>query len=471
MKRFVIVTLGVFLLSLGLQADNEVKPYVSIPLAGNYDFQQIGLGDLNGDGELEYIIKQPNFNTDPYQQPGYWKPSLTTYKLEAYKRDGTLLWIYDMGWAIESGIWYAPWVVYDLDGDGKAEVYCKAGEGDPRNEKGLVEFGPEYLVKIDGESGKIVQKTDWIGRTGYPDYNYYCRNFLAIAYLDGKKPSLIMQRGTYNVIKTWALDQAFNLQWKHEALEKNPDKSKNYYGQGSHGLTAADVDQDGKDELIIGAAVLDDNGKELWTLGKGHPDSCYCADIDPKHPGLEIFYGFETRQETGGMCVVAAKTGKILWALPEKTYHVHSQGMCADILAEYPGMEVYGGERDYEKRWLYSGDGKLIQFSAKGDLSPRPIWWDADNQKELIAKGGIGDWGQAPMSKYAGKPILVVDCLGDWREELITALKGEIRIYSSPLPCAEKRPPLLSDRQYRLGIANQTSGYYYPAQLSLQYSF
>ena len=195
MKRFLLATLVMFLFATsGMDASTSLKPYLTIPLAGAYTFQKIGLGDLDGDGELEYIIKQPNFNIDPYQKPGYWKPSVTTYKLEAYKRDGTLLWIYDMGWAIEAGIWYSPWVVYDLDRDGKAEVYCKAGEGDPRNEKGLVETGPEYLVKIDGVTGKVVAKTDWISREGYSDYNYYSRNFLAVAYLDGEKPSLIMQR-------------------------------------------------------------------------------------------------------------------------------------------------------------------------------------------------------------------------------------------------------------------------------------
>ncbi len=466
-----ILLVSILFMPIARIVRSEPTPYISIPLTGNYDFQKIGLGDLDGDGELEYIIKQPNFNVDPYQQPGYWKPSPTTYKLEAYKRDGTLLWVYDMGWAIETGIWYSPWVVYDIDGDGKAEVYCKAGEGDPRNETGHVTSGPEYLVKLDGMTGKIIGKIPWIGREGYPDYNYYCRNFLAVAYLDGKNPSLIMQRGTYNVIKTWALDRELNIRWKHEALKKAPLKRENYYGQGSHGIIAADVDEDGRDELIIGAAVIDDNGKGLWTLGMGHPDIVYCADIDPDHPGLEIFYGFETRQEQDGLCVVDAKTGRILWGLKEKTFHLHSQGMCGDILADHPGMEVYCGERDYNKRWLYSAGGKLIQLLEKGNLAPHPIWWDADDQKEVAVNGGIGDWGQAPIVKYQGSVILIADCLGDWREELITARKGEIRIYTSPLSCDTKRPPLLSDRQYRLGIVNQTSGYYYPAQLSAAYPF
>ncbi|GAI21019.1 unnamed protein product, partial [marine sediment metagenome] len=197
-----------------------------------------------------------------------------------------------------------------MDGDGKAEVYCKAGVGDPRDEKGLVQSGPEYLVKLDGQTGKVVAKTAWLSRDGFSDYNRYCRNFLTVAYLDGRTPSLIMQRGTYNLIKIQALDKDFNQIWYWEA----PQEKKKYRGQSSHGLITADVDGDGKDELVIGAAVVDDNGKGLWTLEMGHPDVCYVADIDPGNPGLEVFYGFETRQKTDGICVVDAKTGRKLWA-------------------------------------------------------------------------------------------------------------------------------------------------------------
>ena len=437
------------------------KLYISIPLKGDYDFQKVGIGDLDGDGSYEFVIKQPNFNTDPYQRPGYWKRSNTTYKLEAYRLDGTMMWRYDMGWAIEAGIWYSPWIVYDVDGDGKAEVYCKAGEGDPREEAGHVKSGPEYLVKIDGETGKVVAKTDWLSRDGFPSYNYYCRNFLTVAYLDGRKPSLIMQRGTYNLIKTQALDKDFKRIWYWES----PQEKARYRGQGSHGLITADVDQDGRDELVIGAAVLDDNGKGLWTLGMGHPDVCYVADIDPTNPGLEVFYGFETRQKTDGICVVDARTGRKLWAHKEPTRHVHGQGMVGDILADSPGMEVFAGERDLKKRWLYSAKGKLIEFHESGSLSPRAVWWDADPQKEVVVSGAVRDWGKDPIQPVKGRVIAVVDCLGDYREEVITTLKGELRIYTSTIPASDRRVCLMQDHQYRLGVVAQTMGYYYPAQL------
>jgi len=439
----------------------RAKPYISIPLKGDYDFQKVGIGDLDGDGSYEFVIKQPNFNTDPYQRPGYWKRSTTTYKLEAYRLDGTMMWRYDMGWSIEAGIWYSPWIVYDVDGDGKAEVYCKAGVGDPRDEKGLVKSGPEYLVKIDGQTGKVVARTAWLSRDGFPSYNYYCRNFLTVAYLDGKTPSLIMQRGTYNLIKTQALDKNFNRIWYWES----PQEKAKYRGQGSHGLITADVDGDGRDELVIGAAVLDDNGKGLWTLEMGHPDVCYVADIDPTNPGLEVFYGFETRQKTDGICVVDARTGRKLWAHKEPTRHIHAQGMVGDILADSPGMEVYAGERDFKKRWLYSAKGRLIEFLEKGTLSPRPVWWDADPQKEVVLSGAIRDWGGGAMQPVKGRVIAVVDCLGDHREEVITSLKGELRIYTTTVPTSERHSCLMQDRQYRLGVVAQTMGYYYPVQL------
>jgi rhamnogalacturonan endolyase len=443
-----------------IQLSSSPKPYLSIPLGGDYDFQQVGVGDLDGDGALEYLIKQPNFNTDPYQQPGYWKPSTTTYKIEAYRLDGTMMWRYDMGWSIEAGIWYSPWVVYDVDGDGKAEVYCKAGEGDPRDEKGLVQTGPEYLVKLDGATGRVVARRSWLGREGYPDYNYYCRNFLTVAYLDGKTPSLIMQRGTYNLIKTEALDKDLKRIWYWDSTQEK----KKYAGQGSHGLMAADVDHDGHDELVIGAAVLDETGKGLWTLEMGHPDVCYVADIDPENPGLEIFYGFEVRRQTEGLCVVDAASGRKLWTHKEPTQHVHGQGMVADILAEHPGLEVWTGERDLPKRWLYSASGKLIETQEKVSLNPRPVWWDGDAQKEVVLDGAVRDWNGPVLQPIQGRVVAVMDCLGDHREEVIACVKGELRIYSTTIPTQDRRPCLLQNHLYRMGVAAQTMGYYYPAQ-------
>jgi rhamnogalacturonan endolyase len=118
-----------------------------------------------------------------------------------------------------------------------------------------------------------------------------------------------------------------------------------------------------------------------------------------------------------------------------------------------------------KKRWLYSAKGELIKFYESGTLSPRALWWDADPQKEVIISGAIRDWGGETMQPIQGRIIAVVDCLGDYREEVITSLKGELRIYSTTVPTNHRRVCLMQDHQYRLGVVAQTMGYYYPAQL------
>ena len=432
--------------------------YVAIKLQGKVAFQKVGVGDLDGDGRYDYVIKHPNFNTDPYQAPGYWKKSEEPYKIEAYGHDGKFLWRYEMGWAIEEGIWYSPMVVYDVDGDGKAEVYTKAGEGDPRDPDGRVTSGPEYLVKLDGETGKVVEKIDWLSREGIERYNYYCRNLLGVAYLDGKNPSLIVERGTYTLIKMAAYDENLKQKWYWEASGESQD----YRGQGLHGLHAADVDGDGRDELVIGAAAIDHDGKPLWTLRMGHPDVAYVGDVDPGRPGLEIFYGFETRQKNNGVCLVDAKKGEIIWGYDGPTKHVHAQGMCADIVGKIPGMECYAGEKDGSNYWLYDAKGNRLSDKSMGTLSPRPACWDGDPQRELILQGRIRDYEGEVYDRIEGRVIAIVDCLGDWREEIITSVNGELRIYTTTIPAKTRRVCLMQDRKYRTDVAVQSMGYYYP---------
>lgn len=436
--------------------------FVRIKLQGNARAQKVGLADLDGDGQLDYLVKLPDFNTDPYQQPGYWKKSEDTYKLEAYRHDGTFLWRYDMGWAIEEGIWYSPIVVYDLDGDGKAEVFCKAGEGDPREPTGHVRSGPEYLVMLDGVTGQVKKKVPWPSREGFDDYNYFCRNLLGIAYLDGIHPHLIVERGTYKIIKLQAYDPSLDLKWSWEAS----GEYAKYRGQGMHGMHAADVDEDGHDEVVIGSAVIDDNGKPLWSTGKGHPDGCYVADIDPSRPGLEIFYGIETGKQSNTVCVVEAKTGKQIWGNPEITVHVHSQGMCADIIPEEPGLECYAGEaKGGSNYWLYTASGKLLGHENLGDLAPRAMYWLDGPTKVFETRGKLYKYPRQQVGQIEGRVVAIADCLGDWREEIITALNGELRIYSTTIPAQTRRVCLMQDRLYRTDVAMQTMGYFYPPQL------
>jgi rhamnogalacturonan endolyase len=440
-------------------ADGPVgAPYFRIKLQGPYTAHKAAVADLDGDGRLEVVIQQPDFNVDPYQKEGYWKKSEDTYKLDAYTLDGKFLWRHDMGWSIEEGTWYAPYVVYDLDGDGKAEVYCKGGEGDP-----------QWLLKIDGRTGQVVKKIPWIPRLPeIGDYNYFCRNMLAIAYLDGKKPHLIMQRGTYRGIVIEAYDGDLNRVWQWKSWE---EKEK-YSGQGSHTLHCADIDGDGCDEIVVGSCVVDSSGKGLWTLGIGHPDACFVGDIDPAHPGLEIFFGIEPKQKSGAVRLVDAATGKTLWANEEPTVHVHGQGMCADILAEHPGQECYAAEaKGGDQAWMYTAQGKRIGSENIGSNAPWTLWWDAGPQKAIILKGKLMKFKGATLLdlKDARSHRMVADILGDWREELIAFASGEMRIYTTTIPAKVRRTCLMQDRLYRNDVAIQSMGYNAPPQHSKPY--
>ena len=438
------------------------RPYVSIALHGNYHARTVGIGDLDGDGVLDFVIKQPDFNTDPYHRERYWKRSPETYKLEAYNgASGRFMWRYDMGWAIETGTWYAPYVVYDVDRDGYAEIYTKAGEGDPREIDGRVVQGPEYLVKIDGRTGKEVARTNWHARAGWSEYNRSQRHMLAIAYLDGRSPSLIMQRGTYDLMKTSALDRDLKTIWTRDA--KNPHKLP---GPGTHGLITADVDEDGRDDLVLGSTALDENGKVLWETGLGHPDPCYVADIDPKRPGLEVFFGIEPKRPSQGVALASARDGTIIWAYDGPTNHIHSKGMIGDIDSTHDGIEVYGGEQDGSNYFLYAADGKRISNKSFGTLSPLAVWWDDDVQKEILVDGRLFKYPDQTVMKIEGRALAVADVLGDWREEIIVSLPGELRIYTSTRPSTWRRTWLMDDRQYRLGVVAGSMGYYREPQLS-----
>lgn len=449
----------------------QAQPYVSLKLQGDYTVQKVGIADLNGDGKLDYVLKTPGDNIDPYEQ--YWTRSPDTYKLEAYLNDGTFLWRHDMGWAIERGIWYSPYLVYDLDGDGKAEVALKAGEGDPRDAEGKVKSGPEYLSILDGLTGREKARVDWPKREAFGGYNYASRNQLGIAFLDGKTPCLLVARGTYTVMQVVAYQfHGGKLEelWRWDNRE---EAEGNWRGQGAHWMHSADVDGDGRDEVVLGSCVLDDDGKGLWTTGLGHPDRCFVTDIDPDNPGMEIFYHIEPAQRQNGLCVVDARTGKILWGLQEQTHHV-GFGMCADIDPAHPGCECWAGEdpKGDPKREKYNGNPPRWLVTDKGEVLARDkevpsfcaVYWDADPLREIVSGSRITKLDRSVVAQgIEGSQIAWADVLGDWREEIITSLKGEVRIYSTTIPAADRRPCLMQDPVYRHDVAHLAMGYAQPA--------
>jgi len=440
-------------------------PYYSIKLKDEVTLKRIGFGDLDGDGAYDFVMQSPNFNVDPYYRPGYWKRSPETYKLNAYSSKGKHLWEYDMGWSIETGTWYSPYMVFDVDQDGIAEVYAKAGEGDPREIDGHVLDGLEYLVKIDPETGKIIKKRAWASKEGFEQYNWWSRNFLTVAYLDGKNPSLVMQRGTYSVIKTEALDKNLNPIWSWVSLGQD----EKYKGQGAHAIMTGDIDEDGKDELVFGTSALDDNGKPMWYTGLGHNDAGYIADIIPSRPGYEIFFGIESRSPKNGVCVVDAKTGEIIWGYEGRTHHVHGQAMIGDITDKYPGIECYAGEaKGGDKFFLYTGDGKRLSDKNLWGNAPKAVWWDADDLKEICYKNEVFDYEGETKLKVEGKVLIVADIIGDWREEIITSLPGEVRIYSTNILSDKRKVCRMQNHLYRMAVADATMGYYNAPQVGFK---
>ena len=440
--------------------------YREIKLAGDPTFAKCAVADLDGDGAYDYVVKRPGASIDPASS--YWKPSPSSYVIEAYRSDGRLLWRHDLGWSIEQGIWYSPYLVYDFDGDGRAEVAAKTGEGDPRGPDGRVRSGPEWVTVWDGATGREIARAPWPDRSGFGEdergYNYASRNQLAVAYLDGRTPFLILLRGTYTIMKVEAYELAEGKLRRAWGFTDD-EGGRRYRSQGGHFTHAADIDGDGRDEVLLGSSVIDDNGSPLWSTGLGHPDMFHVGDLDPARPGLEVFYTIEPAKPRNGICMADALTGRMLWGLDQPTKHVHSYGLCADIDPTRPGSEGYGADSAAHKptgdRWLFSADGRLITRDWDIGFGKRAVYWDADLQREVVMGSRIVDYeGGAHDVRIEGRePVLVADVFGDWREELIVTAPGALRVYTTTLPAMDRRVTLMQDPVYRLDVAMGSMGY------------
>jgi hypothetical protein len=249
---------------------------------------RVGLGDLNGDGLYDFVVKHPSGTVDP----GRRVPSKDTYKIDGYDgRTGAFLWRIDLGWNVNHGIWFSPMVVRVLDGDGKAEVCLRTAPFAPARdrmfgpEQPFVLEGPEYLAVYSGETGREIDKVDWIERGSVTDWadhtgNRSSRHMMGVAYLDGKTPSVLAVRGTYGLMKVdaWMLrDGKLQKVWRW-TNERAPFK---YQGQGQHSIKTGDIDGDGFDEILNGSIAIDNDGRTIWSTGLGHGDRFYLSDIDP----------------------------------------------------------------------------------------------------------------------------------------------------------------------------------------------
>ncbi len=372
-----------------LPANAPARPYISIRLQtpAGCTPNDASVGDLDGDGEYEIVLHQAPRGRDNSQGGITGQPIL-----EAYRLDGTFMWRIDLGRNIREGAHYTQFMVYDLDGDGKAEVACKTADGtvdgkgkvigdaaaDWRNSRGYVLDGPEFLTVFDGQTGAALATTDYIPPRGNvsdwgDDYGNRVDRFLAcIAYLDGQRPSLVMCRGYYTraVLAAWNWrDGKLTHVWTFDSDDGTPGNT-DYRGQGNHNLSVGDVDADGKDEIIYGACAIDHDGKGLYSTGLGHGDAMHLSDIDPDRPGLEVWAIHERPSHPYAANLRDAATGKVIWGL---RLNDPGRGLSMDIDPRHRGYECWASNSD----GLYNCKGEKIS-DAKPRSCNMGIWWDGD---------------------------------------------------------------------------------------------
>jgi len=455
-------------------------------VAYTYEANDASVGDLDGDGRLDFVLKWQPTNAKDNSQSGYTGNTI----LDGITLDGTRLWRVDLGRNIRSGAHYTQFQVYDYDGDGKAEIAMKTADGtvdgagtvignsaaDYRNSSGYVLSGPEYLTMFDGQTGKAMGTVDYVPARGTvsswgDSYGNRVDRFLAgTAYLDGSRPSLIMARGYYTrtVIAAWDWrGGAFTRRWTFDTTSST-NTGKGYDAQGNHQLAIADVDGDGKDEIVYGSMAVDDTGSGLWTTKNGHGDALHVGDLDPSRPGLEEFKVDEDSSKPSSW-MADAKTGAIIWSTPANGDN--GRGVSGDIWAGSAGAESWSasasGVRDPKGTVVSSRKPSSTNFLS---------WWDGDPVRELLDATHIDKYGTTADTRLLtasgvhsnnttkATPSLSGDLLGDWREEVVwpTTDNTALRIYSTPYETSTRITTLLHDTQYRTALAWQNTAYNQP---------
>jgi len=416
-----------------------------------YTAHEASVADLDGDGRYEIILKWDPAQSGP-GKPQYTHPSNArdnafdgytgAVYLDAYTLDGTRLWRINLGRNIRAGAHYTQFQVFDYDGDGRAELAVRTSDGtidgsgkvlgDPDADwretggetpstdrtggkvladgsmvaplQGRILKGPEFLTIFDGLTGKaLASEPYWPARHPETDaptaaqfkevwgdgYGNRSDRFLAgTAYLDGQRPSIVMARGYYGRTTVAAWDWRDGKLTKRWTFDSATPGNEAFGGQGNHQLSMADVDGDGKDEIVYGSMALDDNGKGLWSAGLKHGDAMAVSDLDPARPGLEKFGAHEEVGHNGGIgsAMLDAHTGKVLWSTPADKDT--GRAVAADIDPRFPGAEAWAANSDN----LYTAQGKVIEGVKRPREQSFVVWWDGDELRELFDKNRITKW-------------------------------------------------------------------------------
>lgn len=479
------------------------KPADGVTPAGDtytYSPNDASIGDVDGDGEYEIILKWEPSNAKDNAHDGY----TGEVYFDCYRMNGEHLWRINLGKNIRAGAHYTQFMVYDLDGDGKAEVVMRTSDGtvdgkgkvignakadyrepgvlDKKKNKltrqGRILEGNEYLTVFSGLTGEALYTTDYIPARGNPkDWGDTRANrsdrFLAcIAYLDGVRPSVVMCRGYYTRIVLAAFNWDGKKLNKHWVFDTNTPGNEDYAKQGNHNLRVGDVDGDGCDEIIYGSCTIDHNGKGLYSTGLGHGDAIQLTQIDPARKGLQVWACHENKRD--GSTYRNAATGEIILQL--KSTRDIGRCMAADIDPTNPGLELWspgtGGIINFK--------GELIAPKTKNFPVNMAVWWNGDLLREVLDKNRISkyDWEQKcfiPFVEFEGvtsnnstkaTPCLQGDILGDWREEVLFRSEdnNSLCLYVSTIPTEYRFHTFLEDPVYRISIATQNVGYNQPTQ-------
>lgn len=468
-----------------------------------YRINDCTTADLDGDGEYELIVKRVNTDWSVANDSAFGV-------FEAYKLDGTFMWEINVGpnmvTDVEQNI-----AAFDFDGDNKAEVYLRTTEGTVLPDGTVVKSkagtvtnyrslmsqsanlsyqcdGDEFLTLLDGETGKLLDHIEFIPRGSSVNdwgdgYGHRANKFFFGApYLDGLKPSLFIGRGIYTQTKMRTydvVDKKLVLRWSWES-----GNSGDWYGQGYHNYTIADVDMDGRDEIVWGSMTIDDNGKGLYTTALGHGDAMHVGDLDPYRKGIEVWRCLENSPQWGTVFQDGA-TGKLL-------IHDLSTGDCgrscaANVSNKSKGAELWGSVNAFSATTL-----KMISPTIKSMPYNYRIYWDGDLLEECVdhydfttdrgtGYGSVYKYNEANQGasiilqsigyscNYTkGTPCLQADLFGDWREEVIWHSTDEqsLLVYTTINPTSYRNYTLMHDHQYRQAINWQMCGYNQPPHTS-----
>ena len=460
----------------GLAANSAVKQYFGVPLhatggaAAPYDVKFCWVGDIDGDGEYDFVVDRMSTTV------------ATNEFLQAYKRDGTFLWQMDMGYNSTNQYNIEPGAsaisigdkdnvtVYDLDGDGRAEVCVRTARGTVLPD-GTVITGPDdttqYLSILDGLTGKELARTTltnlWLG-----DGPLNCH--FGIMYCDGVHPSLVIEGENRNAQSVFQRE-SMTFDWRNGQLTRRwfwtqSTNSPIDYAWG-HQIRIADVNHDQIDDLIeVGSVKNGVDGTPLYGTELGHGDRYHTGDFDPDRPGLETYSIQQLNNTLLATMLYEAGTGKIIKKWYGPVVVDVGRGDALDMDPRTKGVELFSTQPG-----IYDCKANTIS-NATPPFPTLGIWWDADNMREMFSAADgngynpvINKWNylnnsagrmysiynEGVHTAYGGRPAFWGDILGDWREEFIVVANdySEIRIYSTTIQATNRLYCLMQNPQYR----------------------